>query len=307
MTWRAKFSIGGLIGLLVIGVIIGLDALLLNLLLGESIREQRITFFTFLLAVFVLLSLPVLLLAVYQTVSLVTLRYRLDRNGVFIRWFGSGWLGSEQIIPIRDIQRIIPGKELGDVIVRRRGLRWPGHERGVGMVPGIGRTRFLASQPLGGQLLLVTPGSAFGISPQDPEGFLVAFQARKDLGPNRLLEQEMRHAPWLTWPLWKDTTAWTLLGVAAAINLGLFGYLAALFPGLDFQLPLHFNRLGQADRIGMKIELFDLPIIGLIILGTNLALGLVLYRRERAGSYLLWGASAAVQALFWLAAVSIIP
>mgnify|MGYP001028542539 FL=1 len=307
MTWRAKFSMGGLIGLLAIGVLVGLDALLLHLLLSESIRNQQISFVTFLLALVVLSSIPLLLLAVYHTVSLVTLRYRLDRNGVFVRWLGSGWFGSEQIIPIRDIQRIISGRELGGSVVRRHGLRWPGHERGVGMVPGIGRTRFLASQPLEGQLLLVTPGSAFGISPQDPEGFLRAFGARQEMGPNRLLEQELRPARWLTWPLWTDSTAWVLLGVAAFINLGLFGYLAALFPGLDFQLPLHFNSLGQADRIGIKMELFDLPIIGLIILGTNLALGLLLYRRERAGSYLLWGASAAVQALFWLAAVSIIP
>jgi hypothetical protein len=65
--------------------------------------------------------------------------------------------------------------------------------------------------------------------------------------------------------------------------------------------------MGQPDRIGTKIELFALPIIGLIILGTNLGLGLLLYRRERAGSYLLWGAAAAVQALFWLAAFSIVP
>jgi hypothetical protein len=302
LTWRAKFSVGGLIGLLAIGVIVGIDGLLLNLLLDESIGDQQISFVTFLMAMVVLLSVPVLLVAIYHTLSLVTLRYRLDRNGVSVRSFGS-----EQIIPIRDIQRIIRGGELGGVVVRRRGLRWPGYERGVGQVPGIGRTRFLASQPLAGQLLLVTPGSAFGISPRDSDGFMKAFEARQDLGPNRLLEQEVRHARWLTWPLWMDSTAWTLLGAAAIINLGLFGYLAALFPGLDFQLPLHFNRLGQADRIGTKMELFALPIIGLIILGTNLALGLILYRRERAGSYLLWGAAAAVQALFWLAAVSIIP
>jgi len=302
LTWRAKFSIGGLIGFLAIGVIVGLDALLLHLLLGESIPEQQISFFTFVMGILVLLSVPVLLLALYHTVSLLTLHYRLDRNGVSVRWFGSS-----QVIPIRDIQRIIDGGALGGVVVRRRGLHWPGNERGVGMVPGIGRTRFLASQPLAGQLLLVTPGSAFGISPQDPAGFLKAFEARQELGPNRLLEQEVRHARWLTWPLWKDSTAWTLLGAAGVINLGLFGYLTAVFPGLDFQLPLHFNSLGQADRIGTKMELFALPIIGLIILGTNLALGMLLYRRERAGSYLLWGAAAAVQALFWLAAVSIIP
>lgn len=302
MTWRARFSIGGLIGLLVIGVIVGVDGLLLNFLIGASIREQQISLVTFVMALVVLLSIPVLLLAIYHTLGLVTLRYRLDRNGVFVRWFGS-----EQIIPIRDIQRIIPGGELGGVVVRRRGLRWPGHERGTGQVPGLGRTRFLASRPLTEQLLLVTPGSAFAISPRDPDGFVKAFKARQDLGPNRLLERELHQARWLTWPLWTDSTAWTLLGGAAIINLGLFGYLAASFPGLDFQLPLHFNRLGEADRIGTKMELFDLPIIGLIILAANLGLGLLLYRRERAGSYLLWGAAAAVQALFWLAAVSIIP
>ena len=302
MTWRAKLSIGGLIGLLVIGVIVGVDSLLVSLLVSKSIPEQQIGVATFLMALVVLLSIPVLVLAVYHTLGLVTLRYRLDRNGVFVHWFGS-----EQIIPIRDIQRIVQGDALGGVVVRRRGLRWPGHERGTGQVPGIGRTRFLASQPLSGQLLLVTPGSAFGISPRDPDGFLKAFEARQELGPNRLLERETHHASWLTWPLWTDSTAWILLGAGAVINLGLFGYLAARFPGLDFQLPMHFNRLGQPDRIEPKVELFGLPIIGLLILAANVILGLVLYRRERAGSYLLWGAAAAVQALFWLAAVSIVP
>jgi len=71
-------------------------------------------------------------------------------------------------------------------------------------------------------------------------------------------------------------------------------------------LPLHFNSLGQVDRIGTKTELFALPIIGVIILGTNSLLGLLLYRREQAGAYLLWGAAAGAQALFWLATLSIV-
>ena len=278
------------------------DLWLLNLLSTQSIRAEQINFLTFLLGFVIVLSVPLLCVLVYQTVSWLTLRYYLDRNGVVVRW-----AGNEQIIPIRQIERIIPGQQLGNTVVRRRGLRWPGHERGVGLVPGIGSTRFLATQPLSEQLLLVTPGLAFGISPRAPEEFLKAFEARRQLGPNRLLEQQVRRARLLTWPLWTDQTAWVLLGAAAVINLGLFGYLSIRFPGLDIQLPLHFNRLGEADRIGTKMELFALPIIGLIILGTNLALGLVLYRRERAGSYMLWGASAAVQALFWLAAFSILP
>ncbi len=72
------------------------------------------------------------------------------------------------------------------------------------------------------------------------------------------------------------------------------------------QLPLHFSSLGQVDRIGGKIELFALPIIGLIILGTNLIAGLILYKWERAGAYLLWGSAAAVQILFWLATLGLL-
>lgn len=302
MTQRAAFSVGAPLGLLSISVVLGLDALLLSWLINATIRPQEISFLSYLVGLIVLLSLPLLAVLAYQVVSCLTLRYHLDRNGVAIRW-----VGNEQIIPIRVIQQIVLGRELKNPPVRRRGLRWPGHERGEGMVPGIGRTRFLATQPSHGQLLLVTPGLAYAISPRDPEGFLQAFAARQELGPNRLLARELRRSPWLTWPIWTDETAWMLLGAAVAINLALFGYLSARFPGLDFQLPLHFNNLGQADRIGTKIELFALPIIGLIILGTNLALGLALYRRERAGSYLLWGAATAAQALFWLATFSIVP
>jgi len=302
VTWRAKFSVGGLVGLLVIGPILALDIWLLNVLLSQNIPEQKIDFFTFVMGLIVLLSVPVLLVLLYQTLNWATLRYHLDRNGVTVRWFGA-----KQIIPIRNIQRIIHGHDLGDIVVRRRGLHWPGHERGMGLVPGIGRTHFFATRPLSEQLLLITPGSAFGISLSDPEGFLAGFRVRREMGPNRLLDQEILRDRWLTLPLWTDQTAWVLMGVALVVNLGLFGYLCTRFPGLDFQLPLHFNSLGQPDRIGTKMELFALPIIGLIILSTNVALGLALYRRERAGSYLLWGAAAAVQALFWLATFSLVP
>jgi hypothetical protein len=290
------------LGFLFVSLLLILDGYLVYWLIEHSIQAQQIGFLAYVVGLFVLLSVPVFLLLLYQVVSWLTLRYHLDRNRVSVRW-----AGAEQLIPIRDIQRIVPGEQLGGTIVRRRGLRWPGHERGAGLVPGIGRTGFLASRPLVEQLILVTPGMAFAISPRDPEGFMQGFEARRELGPNRVVERELRRARWFSWNIWKDQTAWMLLGAALFINLALFGYLSARFPGLDFQLPLHFNRLGQADRIGTKMELFALPIIGAIILGTNLALGLILYRRERAGTYLLWGAAAAAQALFWLATFSILP
>jgi hypothetical protein len=287
---------------LFVGLLIALDAWLLNRLVNLHIQSRQLGFLSFLMGLLVVLSVPVLVLLVYEAASGLTLRYHLDRNGVAVRW-----AGNERIIPIRDIQRIVPGNDVESAIVHRRGVRWPGHQRGEGMVPGIGRTRFLATRPLAEQLLLVMPGLAVAISPLDPDGFLAAFESRRSLGPNRLLEQELRQARWLSWPLWGDRNARALLGAAVIFNVGLFGYVSARFPTLDPQLPLHFNRLGYVDRIGTKVELFALPIIALIILGTNLVLGLFLYKRERAGSYLLWGAAAAVQVLFWLATFSILP
>jgi hypothetical protein len=302
VTWRAKLSMGVPLGLLFVGLILIVDGWLLDRLINVHIQSRQIGFLSFLMGLIVVFSLPVLIWLVYQTASGLTLRYYLDRNGVAVRWAGNEW-----IIPIRAIQRIVVGDELEGAIVRRRGTRWRGHERGEGMVPSIGRTRVLATRSLAEQLLLVTPGQAIAISPRDAEGFLEAYESRRELGPNRLLEQEVRQAGWLSWSLWTDRTARVLLGTGAVINMVLFGYLSARIPNLDPQLPLHFNSLGYADRIGIKIELLALPIIALIILGTNLVLGLLLYRRERAGSYLLWGSAAAAQVLFWLATFSILP
>ena len=296
MTWRAKISLGVPLGLLFIALVIALDAWLLDQLINNSIRLQQINALSFLVLLAVLLSVPLLILLIIQTLGCLTLRYHLDRNGLVIRW-----LGSQQSIPIRDIQRIVPGHHFEGTVVRRRGIRWPGHERGVGMVPGIGYTRFLATRPLGDQLLVVAPGEAYGISPHDLGAFLQAYEARRELGPNRLLKRRLDRGRLLTWSLWTDSTASVLLGAGIIINIALFGYLGLRYPSLDLQLPLHFNSLGVVDRIGTRIELFTLPIIGLIILLTNTLLGLALYQRERAGSYLLWGAAAAVQALFWLA------
>jgi Bacterial PH domain/Domain of unknown function (DUF1648) len=302
LTVRAKASLGVPLGLLFMTLLGAVDWLLLRHLLWHDLANQQINFLSFLLGLLLLLSLPLLAVLAHQTLNCATLRYYLDRNGFVIRWGGT-----QRVIPIGAVQQILPGDQIQGTITHRHGLHWPGHERGRGRVPGIGQVEFLATRPWPDQLLLVTPRQSFAISPRSPERFQEAFTRRRELGPNRLVEMKASRAGWLTWPFWTDRTARVLLGAALIINLGLFAYLCLRFPRLDLQLPLHFNSLGQADRIGDKMELFALPIIGLIMLGTNLALGLVLYKRERAGAYLLWGSAASAQILFWLATLSLIP
>jgi len=301
LTVRAKASVGVPLGLLFMALIAALNWLLLSRLLGHDIPNQQISFLSFLLGMAVLASLPALAVLAYHTLNCAALRYRLDRNGITI--YG---IGTQQIIPIGDVRQILPGDQIQGVITHRRGLRWPGYQQGVGRIPGIGVVRFIATRPWPDQLLLLTSGPAFAVSPRTPEEFLKAFAARQELGPNRQLEVGVRRARWLTWPLWTDRTARTLIGAALIISLGLFAYLSTRFPGLDLVLPLHFDSAGQVDRFGGKMELFALPVIGLIILGTNLVAGLILYKWERAGAYLLWGAAAAAQVLFWLATMGLV-
>jgi len=282
-------------------LVVAVNWLLLRRLVGHDIPDQQISLLSFLLGMVVLASLPALAFLAYHTLNCATLRYRLDRNGITI--YG---IGTQQTIPIGDVRQILPGDQIQGTITHRRGLRWPGCEQGVGRIPGIGVVHFFATRPWPDQLLLLTSGPAFAVSPRTPEQFMKAFAARQELGPNRQLEAEVRRARWLTWPLWTDRTARTLIGAAVIINLGLFAYLSTRFPGLDLVLPLHYDSLGLVDRFGGKMELFALPVIGLIVLGTNLVAGLILYRWERAGAYLLWGSAAAAQVLFWLATLGLL-
>ncbi len=282
-------------------LIAAVDWALLKRLVQYDIPAQQISVLSVVICLVALASVPALAGLAYHTLSCATLRYRVDRNGITIIR-----AGTQRVIPIGEVRQILPGDQMQGVITHRQGVRWPGYEQGTGRIPGVGAVHFFATRPWPDQLVVLTNRQAFAISPRAPEQFLQAFTTRRELGPNRQVEAEVRRTGWVTWPLWTDRTAWALIGAAAIINLALFAYLSTGFPGFDLQMPLHFSSDGQIDRIGGKIELFNLPIIGLFILGANLAAGLGLYKWERAGSYLLWGAAAAVQVLFWVATLGLL-
>ncbi len=70
-------------------------------------------------------------------------------------------------------------------------------------------------------------------------------------------------------------------------------------------LPIHYSSAGQVDRIGLKSQLFILPIIGLATLLVNLLLAYATSRRERPLGYLLLGANLLVQLLLGGAALQL--
>ena len=103
-----------------------------------------------------------------------------------------------------------------------------------------------------------------------------------------------------------DRLVHVLLALGLLLNLALFAYIGWRYRALPEFLPLHFDILGQPDRLGMRSEIFKLPAIGLLLLVLNSLFGLAIQRWQKLGAYLLLGVTPVVQVLFWLAVLNII-
>ena len=105
-----------------------------------------------------------------------------------------------------------------------------------------------------------------------------------------------------------DRLALSLMGAGAAGALLLLGYLALISPQLPAQIALHFDARGLPDRFGPPAGLLILPAIAGLTWLVNTLGGLWLHRnpRERAAAYLLLAATLFVQALVWVATLSLL-
>jgi hypothetical protein len=237
----------------------------------------------------------------YRTVGAFTLEYWVDRDGVTLVWGVT-----RQIIPMTAIRRV----QRGDVPVgldRLRVWHWPYTERRRLWGAEVGVVSSYATRPLTEQMILVTEGESYGISPADPAKFLAAIQSRYALGIARPKRAELQRPPLWTWRLWRDRVAQVLIVAGLAGVLFMFGILAFRYPSLPADVPLHFDVNGIPDRIDIKSGLFALPFIGMIIWLVDLVAGIWLYRRYQLGAaYLLWGGALIVQAIAALALLSLI-
>ncbi len=246
------------------------------------------------------------LLFFYWGVSLLTLRYTFDRNGLVLHWGGS-----RQIIPMNRVTAVRPWVQ-GEW-VRERGLRWPGCHRGRGRSAELGAVEFYATAGRPAQVLVCTEGHTYVLSPRHPKEFIREIELRRRLGITRQLAQE--HIPWwpFRWSIWSDRPLLSILATALLLNLALFALLCYRFPLLDPQGPIHFTQILDAgtvrtipDYIAQSQDLFKLPTFGLLLLGGNFFLGLPLHRHRRALALLLAVIALAVQVLFGLGAFYIL-
>lgn len=238
---------------------------------------------------------------VYQTRAMNAVSYNLDRNSFVIRWGGA-----REIIPMADVQRVIPGSDIADGLrVRRPPL--PGWWVCEGHHPALGPIRFYATAPLEAQSIIVTPDLSFGVSPIALDDFDEAFAARLAMRPT----QEVRYGRLLPGlrsdPLWNDPLARALVGVGAIAFIALLALVLGAYPGLPTSIPLHYDALGQVDRYGPASSALGLAAIAAGALAANILLGGALFRaNERVAGYLAWGGGIVVQLLFAAAAAALL-
>lgn len=293
--WKTNAERGLYVGIGLMVIIVLIDVGLIWLAATRPLSVG-----TFIIGLAVLFSLGFLGLIGYWLHGLAHSEYFLDRNALVIRWGLT-----EQIIPTSQIERVLTGDEIEERI-RFYGGIWPSHCVGYGDVPGVGPALFYATVPPRDQIYIVTPGLTYGISPADREGFLESLHRRLQMGPTQIVEQSSKRPGFLNWPIWQDWLGLSLLAAGFLALLVLIGLLCLKFPTLPRLVPLHFDAAGNPDRLGPRGQIFIIPLIGLLALLLNGALGGLVYRHERVASYLLWGGIVLIHVLVWTATVGIL-
>ncbi len=235
----------------------------------------------------------------YWALVCASLRYRLDRNRLEV-----SWLGGRIQLPtyrLRPADRPSGFPEFRQV----QGIAWPGFWFGRDRDPD--GPVYLAAAHHPGQLVYLTTGHlVYVVGVPDRARFEQELEALKLAGPLvPTAEGAVREGPARP-VVFDDTAALVPLAVGVGLSLGLFMYLALVYPRLPEIIPLHFNAFGQPDFIGYRSDIFRLPAFGLFLLLLNTALGLALYRLDRFAALILLWAIPAVQAMFWFAVIRLV-
>lgn len=230
----------------------------------------------------------------YWTLVCASLHYRLDRNRLDLCW-----LGGRIRLPTH---RLRPADRPGGVPEFRQvqGIAWPGFWFGRDRDPD--GPVYLAAAQHPDQLVYLTTGSlVYVLGVPDRARFEQELEALKLAGPLvPTAEGALREGP-VGPVIFDDMVALVPIAVGVGLSLGLFMYLALLYPRLPEIIPLHFNAFGQPDFIGYRSDIFRLPAFGLFLLLLNTVFGVVLYRLDRFAALILLWTAPVVQAMFWFA------
>ncbi len=282
----------GLILHLLLGTLLLAGSLACLILAFNQPQEGR---FVLLLLGSVLLFAP-LPWVFYRGYALMNAFYRLERDGLRLRW----GLRAEDI-PLPEIEWVRPAGELGFHLPLPP-LTTPGAVLGSRQVAELGLVEFMASES-DSLLLVATPDRIFAISPQDGRAFNRAFQRMIELGSLTPLPPYSAQPAAFARRVWDDRPArWFL--IAGLILTVLLLIIVALAIPANPSVSLGYDAQGRPLPPVPGEQLLLLPVLGILIYLVNLLSGIYFYRREaeRPVAFMLWIASAFTPLILIIAA-----
>ena len=284
-----------------LGVIVGgaftLWAAFIALVAGLLAGGAAIELTTFVAWVVVALFSGLALLFGWWTIGVARLAYQIDDDALRIRW-----CGGEVIVPVVDIQRVVPGRTVGEESVT--GLNWWGCHIGRGVAASLGPTLFFATHNRPeDNVFVVTPGRTYGLTVPDQVAFAEACSRRLIVGFEPAAPQRAEPRGLALLPFWRDTDVWFVISLVLVALGVLGGYLFSQYPDLPALVQIDFPRDTGIVRVGDPSELLRIGAVGGGIVAVNLALGFVLHARERAAGLWLFASAALLQAVLLGAAI----
>lgn len=104
----------------------------------------------------------------------------------------------------------------------------------------------------------------------------------------------------------RDRLILVSFNVGLIFNIVLWIVLLSKFGFGSERIPLHFSVVYGIDFVGDSWRIYQIPFLGLAILGANFVLGKIVYEREKLFSYFLFVTAAAVQLILGLAVFSLL-
>jgi len=247
-----------------------------------------------------LLALPAVLLVLNRLYGLVTAKYRVDRDGFYVRW----GMSYEQI-PLDSIVEVSPIRtgdpntgEAGDPRRPRLGFWWPGCMVGRAKFGSGDRLDFFSTSS---RMLVVrtTSGRAVAVSPSDTEAFQGAIFSAARMGSLEAIPERSERADFLVTRVWSDRLARILILTGLMIPLLLLGALVVLSPSLPERVPFGFGPTGEPAPLAPPGRLLLLPMIAGLVWTADLVLGAWFFGNptDHPVAYALWSAAILAGAL----------
>ena len=86
---------------------------------------------------------------------------------------------------------------------------------------------------------------------------------------------------------WKNKIIMSIFALSCLANISLWTFLFKNQKSSELPVILHYNLFFGVDYLGGYSEIYLIPIVGVIVIIINTALGYLLYERERLASYFL--------------------